>query len=41
MVEPQATTLKCEKCGKVVIGITKGQAEYNMKIHKEACQKKK
>ena len=31
----------CKKCGKSIKGRSESQAEYNFKIHKLACRKKK
>jgi hypothetical protein len=32
--EPEIVRLVCKKCSKLIIGLARGQAEHNMRVHK-------
>ncbi|MEM3414808.1 MAG: hypothetical protein QXG73_02080 [Candidatus Micrarchaeaceae archaeon] len=38
--EPQVYRLVCHKCGKIIIGLTEGQAQHNMSEHLKTHDKK-
>jgi len=33
-------SIKCPNCGKLIVGFTKKQVEYNYDIHFRSCKKK-
>jgi hypothetical protein len=39
--ETKITTLQCPFCDRVIESLSKSQAEYNYRLHREACKKRK